>query len=318
MPLPTATVIGMLTDNLRLRGSVLPLGERRCTRWADGLDLPRGGATVLYTGQTYQLMPYLEVLSSVQHKVSSLMPERLAVLGRSVNRLVNVARLMAWPPREDCRYYDRILSDIAIVLRAAGVEFGYLYGDDLYSGALVHDYGEDEVVRLQGKRILAKLRAHGVEEVITVDPHTTNMMRSVLPSLVDGFTVRVRHYLEVLSERNPLPRRDLSQELAVHDSCLMARAENVVEAPRALLRIAGSVVLEPENSGALTWCCGGPVESLYPQKARANAENRVAQLRQTASDAVTMCPICLVNLRNAADASMSLQDISHYLRRAYT
>ncbi|MEJ2578533.1 MAG: (Fe-S)-binding protein [Kineosporiaceae bacterium] len=318
MPLPTSTVIGMLSDNLRLRGSVLPLGKRRTSSWADGLNIPEGGHTVLYTGLTYQLMPYLESLSAAQNKLGAAMPERLAALGRPVNRLVNIAGLMAWPSREKRRHYDRILGDIVAVLRSAGVEFGYLYGDDLYSGALVHDYGEDEVVRIHGRRIRDVLRAAGVQEVITIDPHTTNMLRSVLPQLVDGFTVQVRHYLEVLADRNPLPRRDLGQELAVHDSCLMARAENVVEAPRALLRAAGSVVLDPEHARDITWCCGGPVESLYPEKAHANARTRVAQLRGTAPEAVTMCPICLVNLRGAANGSMRLQDISHYLRRAYT
>lgn len=317
MPLPTATVIGMLTDNLRRRGSVVPLSERRSTRWAHGLDLPVGGPIVIYTGQTYQLMPYLEALSTAQGKAAAAVPEWWAGLGRPLNRFVNVAGLLAWPSREKRRYYDRILRDIASLLGTAGVEFGYLYGDDLYSGALVHDYGEDEVVRIQGRRIQDSLRAHRVEEVITIDPHTTNMMRSVLPSLVPGFDVRVRHYLEVLADHDLMPRRGLGQELTVHDSCLMARAEVVIAQPRALLRTAGAAVLEPEHTGTFTWCCGGPAESLYPEKAHATAKVRVDQLRAIAPDAVTMCPICLVNLRNAADGSMRLRDISHYLHRAY-
>jgi Fe-S oxidoreductase len=307
----------MLTDNLRRRGSVVPLSQRSSTHWADGLDLPRGGSTVIYTGQTYQLMPYLEALSTAQDRAASVMPERLAGLGRSVNRFINVAGFLAWPSREKRQYYDRILVDIVSLLRTAGIKFGYLYGDDLYTGALVHDYGEDEVVQAQGRRILDKLRANGVKEVITFDPHTTNMMRSVLPSLVPEFDVRVSHYLEVLAEQDPVPRRDLGQELTVHDSCLMARAETIIDQPRALLRAAGAVVFEPEYSGALTWCCGGPAESLYPEKAHTNAKVRVDQLRSIAPDAVTMCPICLVNLRNAAGDSMRLRDISHYLRRAY-
>ena len=57
MPLPTRDVVGILADNLRLRGSVLPIPARRATRWARELDLPRGGETVLYTGMMYQLVP---------------------------------------------------------------------------------------------------------------------------------------------------------------------------------------------------------------------------------------------------------------------
>jgi Fe-S oxidoreductase len=319
MPLPTATVIGMLTDNLRLRGSVVPLSERSATRWANGLNLPRGGSTVLYTGLTYQLMPYLEGMSAAKDKASALMPEKLASLGRPVNRFVNITKFMSLPPSKEKRHhYDKILIDIAALLRSAGVSFGYLYGDDLYSGALVHDYGENEVVRGHGRLILSMLQKHGVEEIITVDPHTTHMMRSVLPSMVSGFNVKVRHYLEVLAEQNPTPVKEIGAEVAIHDSCLMARAENVTDQPRNLLRAAGAVVLDPEHSGTFTWCCGGPAETLYPEKAKANAKVRVDQLSSVASEAVTMCPICLVNLRNAANGSLRLQDISSHLRRAYT
>jgi hypothetical protein len=43
----------------------------------------------------------------------------------------------------------------------------------------------------------------------------------------------------------------------------------------------------------------------------------VAQLRAAAPDAVTMCPMCFVNLSNAAGDSMRFKDISQYLREAY-
>ncbi len=204
------------------------------------------------------------------------------------------------------------------MLKSAGVEFGSLYGDDLYTGALVHDFGNEEAVREQALRIQRNLQAHGVREIITVDPHTTNMLRSVFPELLGGFDFRVRSYLEVLAERDLVPRRDLGESVTVHDSCLFARAEDVIEQPRALLRGAGVAVREPEHSGLLTRCCGGPAESLYPERAQANAAVRVAQLRELGREAVTMCPICLVNLRRAAGDTVQLQDISHYLRRAYT
>jgi Fe-S oxidoreductase len=122
-------------------------------------------------------------------------------LGRRANRVVNVLGLAARPPARERAEYDRILADIARLLRSAGVEFGYLYSDDLYAGALAWDMGADEVVAAHARRVAAVFRAHGVREAITVDPHTTTMLRSVYPSLVGGFDVRVRSYLEVLAER---------------------------------------------------------------------------------------------------------------------
>ncbi len=71
MPLPTGDVIGILADNLRLRKSVLPLSTKVATKWTEGLDLPRGGETVLYTGMMYQLIPYIEGLVKAETSVSA-------------------------------------------------------------------------------------------------------------------------------------------------------------------------------------------------------------------------------------------------------
>ena len=87
----------------------------------------------------------------------------------------------------------------------------------------------------------------------------------------------------------------------------------MIEAPRNLLAAAGLTVAEPGRTRERTWYCGGPAEALHPDKAAAAAEARVAQLRAVAPDCVTMCPICLVNLRKAANGTLRVRDISEYL-----
>jgi Fe-S oxidoreductase len=317
MPLPTGDVIGILADNLRLRGSVLPLSSRHATHWAQGLGLPRGGETVLYTGQMAQLTPYIEGLVGAEERFGASPLARLSGLGRRLNRHVNLSAFLARPSSRERARFDEVPRAIVQLLRDAGVEFGCLYEDDLYSGALAHDLGLDEVVRAQARRVQEVLRRHGVSTVITIDPHTTNMLRSVYPGLVDGWDVDVRSYLEVLAERGgPTVTAPLDREVVLHDSCVFARYEGVVEEPRRLLERAGATVLEPENTGRQTWCCGGPAESLYPEKARAQAHRRVEQLRATGSECVTMCPLCLVNLSKAADETIAFRDISAVLLEA--
>ncbi len=196
------------------------------------------------------------------------------------------------------------------------MEFGYLYEDDLYTGALTWDLGAEEVVAAHANLVYRTLKNHGVERVITIDPHTTNMLRSVYPRLVDDYELDVSSYLEVLCARGLSLRPSLSGEVALHDSCVFARFEDVIEQPRRLLAETGITIKEPEHSGLLTWCCGGPAESLYPKKALDQARRRVEQLRAVAPEVVTMCPLCLVNLQKAAGATVPVRDISHYLARS--
>jgi Fe-S oxidoreductase len=322
MPLDTGDVIGILGDNLRLRKSVLPLPAGVATKWTEGLGLPRGGETVLYTGLMYQLIPYIEGLVKAEMKMGDSWMGKYTGLGRRVNRFINVSAFMARPTAQERAVYDQVPINVVHLLRAAGVQFGALYEDDLYSGALAYDLGLDEVVEEHAKKVHAVFKKHGVKTVITIDPHTTTMLRSTYPKILKGYDVEVKSYIEVLAEQglgnNGHPVRQIDGEVVLHDSCVFARYEGVVDEPRELLAAAGLTLREPENTGRQTWCCGGPVESLYPAKAAANAEKRVAQLRGAAPDAVTMCPMCFVNLSSAAGSSMHFKDISQYLREAYT
>ena len=318
MPLPTGDVIGILADNLRLRKSVLPIPARVATKWTEGLGLPRGGETVLYTGMMYQLIPYIEGLVKVEQRLGDSWLARWTGFGRKVNRIINVSAFMARPSAAERASYDQIPINVVHLLRQAGVEFGALYEDDLYSGALAHDLGADAVLAEHARRVNAVFEKHGVKTVITIDPHTTNMLRSVYPKVLDNYDVEVRSYLEVLAEKGLAAQHLLSGEVALHDSCVFARYEGIVQEPRKLLAAAGVTIRDPENTGRQTWCCGGPIESLYPAKAAANAAKRVEQLRAAAPDGVTMCPMCFVNLSNAAGDTMHFKDISQYLREAYT
>lgn len=318
MPLPTGDVIGILADNLRLRRSVLPISKGKATAWAHGLGLPRGGETVLYTGMMYQLIPYIEGLVKMEKRIGDSFLAKYTGLGRRMNRLVNLSAFMARPSARLRDEYNRVPVEVAALLKKAGVEFGYLYEDDLYSGALAHDLGADEAVAAHARKVYATLKKHGVKNLITIDPHTTNMLRSVYPKLIPDYDIQVKSYLEVLVEANPAAAKTLDGEIVIHDPCVFARYEGVVEEPRTLLAATGISVREPERSGRMTWCCGGPVEALYPDKAAANAAKRVEQLREAGTEIVTMCPMCLVNLGNAApDGGVTFTDISRYLYRAF-
>ena len=316
MPLPIRDVAGILADNLRLRGSVLPIPSRRATKWAHELDLPRGGETVLYTGMMYQLIPYIERLVALEQKLGDSRLVRFSGLARRANRLVNGAGLIARPSAAERAEYDRVPANVARLLRDAGVEFGYLYEDDLYAGALAYDLGADHAVAVHAERVAAAFRKHGVRTVITIDPHTTHMLRSVYPKLLNGYEVEVKSYLEVLAERRAPGAPAPSREVVVHDSCVYARYEDVVSEPRVLLEAAGIAVREPASAGRQTWCCGGPAEALDPDRAAKVAEDRVRQLSAAGGECVTMCPICLVNLRKAANGTMRIRDISDYLTEA--
>jgi Fe-S oxidoreductase len=317
MSLPTKDVLGILVDNLKRRKSVLRLSRRHVTDWCKDLNIPKGGQTVIYTGHMYQLMPSIIALAKKMATMENSWITRFFILGRFFNKFINLAWFLARADAAERQQYNNILGNIASLLRQANVEFGFLYDDELYSGALIHDQGADSVFRDHAQAVYALFKRNGVKSVITVDPHTTYMLRSVYPKYVEGYDLEVRSYLEVLADSNMEAQKSLGLEVAIHDSCVYARYEDVVDEPRQLLRRAGAMISEPEFTGKLTHCCGGPIESFFPGKAQVIAEKRIAQLAVASDNIVTMCPICLVNLRHAAGKrDIEINDISELLMGA--
>ena len=123
--------------------------------------------------------------------------------------------------------------------------------------------------------------------------------------------------MEILEEKKSPVLHEQEKTLVIHDSCIYARYENMVETPRTLLTRTGVSVKSPELAGKSTYCCGGPMESLFPAKAHEISAKRVEELGKEGNYIVTMCPICQVNLRKAAGNDYKVEDISNLLAKAY-
>lgn len=319
MQTPIGDIVGILADNLALRKSVMPISARRATAWAKGLNLPRGGERILYTGHMYQLIPSIGAMQKQVEMVRNSWLVKTMWMGRLANKFVNTSWFMGRADARKQELYNRRLRNIALLLREANIQFGYLYEKELYAGALVSDLGAKDVFAAHARRVYAVLKAQGAQYVITVDPHSTDMLRDVYPKVIEGYDLEVKSYLEVLAEADLPACRGLGRTLALHDSCVYARYVDVIDEPRRLLAKAGATVVEPEQTGKLTQCCGGPVEALYPEKARKFAEERLGQLTASGCrEVVAMCPICLQNLENVAEAKgVAVRDISECLAEAY-
>ncbi len=319
MALPTKEVLGILIDNLKIRNCVLPISERAATRWTKDLDIPYGGETVIYTGLMYQLMPYITGLVDALEKMEGSFLLKFISLGRFANKIINISKFFGRIDQQKMKKYNETLYTIAKLLKKTGVDFGYLYGDELYTGALAYDLGADEAFNKHIIKVYKTLKENNVKRVITVDPHTTNMLREVFSEKIKDFDIEVKSYIEVLNENKIKPIKQINSEVVVHDSCIYARYENVIDEPRILLENAGIKISEPEDTKKFTFCCGGPVESLFPDKALVVGKDRIKQLKKAGENVAVMCPICYANLSRSvtSDDNIKISDITDFLNKAY-
>ncbi len=320
--LDVRSVLRILAGNIKRTGLPIPASPSVLIEWSEGLGLEEKGDTILYTGGLYQLLPYIEEFSNYLEKLEGGKTGGLVLkaLGR-FGKLADLSKIVVKPSRESLEHSRRILQSIVGLLESAGVRVAYPKSVDSYSGVLLYDMGLDQYFEEHARKVASKLLETGAETVITVDPHTTHVLRSVFPKIVEWFNLKVKSYLEILAENaDSLGFIEGDGEtVVIHDPCFYARYEGVISEPRILLKKAGYRVVEPRRHGRLTYCCGGPIESIAPRLSLKIAETRARELVEEEPDiVVVMCPICYSNLKKAfrqVDSSAMLEDISLLLYR---
>lgn len=310
--LPLQAVFKIIVRNLTKTGYPFPLDEDKCHKWAKELSIPRNRETILYTSCLYQLVPYInamvKLLESAEHsrfwRFGVKMYSNLSLLDKFSGLFIRVSN-------EDLEPIYGILRSIALLLRKVNVDFGYLYEDDIYSGALLYDLGLDELFHQHAEKVNEILKRNKVKKIITIDPHTHHMFNTIFPKYLDNFNIEVVNYLTILSEKLENNARNRNDTYTIHDPCLYARWEEIIHQPRELLEKAGVKIIEPMRTRLNTSCCGGPIESMTPSMSRAVAMGRLNELKEASNKVITLCPICLANLgRYSKEMNMQVRDIA--------
>jgi len=325
-----AQALSTLKGNIERTGDPLGFCKPYWVEWADGLTLPKQGATVLMTARMYQMLPYVQQATKLTSSVRPLLP----LLGSKVCRKIAAAGFNATGEtllrfkargREGDKIREkgrRTLLGIESALRRVAVEPAYLYDKDPYSGVLLYDLGLETAAVPHMRQVYQLLKEQGACEVITTDPHTTYMLKEVYPRHIPQFDLRIRHYLEILSNRMEVLSgrtvKAMPEAMVLHDSCVMTRDLGIIEQTRRVAARLGITILEPENAGPNTACCGGPVEYAYADLSAQVSNIRIKELAAVSRDILVACPICLLNLiKYEASYDIKIWDIGELLHMVH-
>ena len=307
------SLVEIMRGSLNSNGLPIPMDKAYCSEWAKDLNIPKGGNTIIYTSCLYQMAP---MINELVPWIEKLQGSSLSAFAGTLSRaglgsvLSRFAGLVVKPNRADIDRANSILRNIAKALQRTGINFGFLYEDEPYSGALLHEIGvEDIFLEYFENTVLKTFRKYGVKRVITIDPHTHNVLTSVAPNYFK-LDFEVVSYLDLIKGVKVKPR--INGDVVIHDSCLYARYLNKYDVYRSILDNAGIKHLEdPMITGRETsTCCGGPLESLSPELSKKIAKERIKNLAKLSKTVVTLCPICLANLGRNAEGAVQIMDIN--------
>jgi Fe-S oxidoreductase len=205
--------------------------------------------------------------------------------------------------------YDRRAQKIArsliILLRAAGVQFGYLGNEEPCCGEAALSMGHqpyfEEIAAHTGQVFTEK----GVKRLVTISPHCYDVFKNHYPRLnPDWQPIHYTQYLvELLAQGRMVFNHPLNLRATFQDPCYLGRLNKEYEAPRRILTaIPGIEIVEMANNRQDALCCGGGGGRMWLETpiGQRFSDLRVQQAVDSgASYLITACPFCIVCLEDS-------------------
>jgi Fe-S oxidoreductase len=179
------------------------------------------------------------------------------------------------------------------------------------------------VLQAFAKQNVETLNEAGVTKIVTGCPHCFNTLGNEYPDF--GGKYEVIHHSELLSKLVSDGRINPSKNagdlpITYHDSCYLARHNDVVQSPRELVSAVGEAV-EMKRSRKTTFCCGaGGAHMWMEERGKAINEERVREAAATGAGTLAVaCPFCTVMLDDgvqSAGADLRVVDVATLLSEA--
>ncbi len=193
----------------------------------------------------------------------------------------------------------------ARLLQEAGVDFAILGPRESCTGDPARRMGNEYVFQSFAEQNVATLNEAGVTKIVASCPHCFNTLANEYPDF--GGRYEVVHHTELLAQLlrdGRLAPAAGDAEITYHDSCYLARHNDVRTAPRELVAAVGEPV-EMERTGKRTFCCGaGGAHMWMEERGTAINEERVREAAETGAGTLAVaCPFCSVMLDDGVRGS---------------
>ena len=186
----------------------------------------------------------------------------------------------------------------ARLLQKAGVDFAILGPRESCTGDPARRMGNEYVFQAFAEQNVSTLNESGVTKIVASCPHCFNTLANEYGDF--GGSYEVLHHTELLAqlvESGRLQPKAGSESITYHDSCYLARHNDVRLEPRKLLNVIGQPV-EMKRTGKQTFCCGaGGAHMWMEERGSAINEERVREAAETGAETLAVaCPFCTVML----------------------
>jgi Fe-S oxidoreductase len=209
----------------------------------------------------------------------------------------------------------------AKLLKKAEVDFAILGARECCTGDPARRMGDEYTFQALAKQNIETFGEAGITKIVTTCPHCFNTLANEYRDF--GGEYQVLHHTELLSDlvaQGRLRPQQGEEPITYHDSCYLARHNDVREAPRAIVSAVGRP-LEMARREERTFCCGAGGAHMWLEE-RGNQINEERAREAAATGATTLavaCPFCTVMLDDgmqAVSGGLAVKDVATLLVEA--
>lgn len=216
------------------------------------------------------------------------------------------------------------------ILNKANVDFAVLGTEESCTGDVAKRAGNEFLFQMQAVTNIEILNAYEIKRIVTACPHSYNTLKNEYPQL--GGHYQVQHHTQFIEELIHSGRLKIENEntfkgkrITFHDPCYLGRANNVYEAPRALLQTLGVEMVEMKRNRKTALCCGAGGAQMFKEPEKGDKDINVLRtedaLQTNPNIIATGCPYCNTMMTDGVkakekEATVTVLDVAELLATA--
>lgn len=226
--------------------------------------------------------------------------------------------------------YKRVTKAFVKILHAVNIKFAVLGTEEMCTGDPARRAGNEFLFQMQAMNNIQVLNGYGIKKVVTACPHCFNTIKNEYPEL--GGTYEVVHhstFLQNLISEGKIKLKEggvfKGRKITYHDSCYLGRANNVYEAPRAVLEALDADLVEMKRCRTTGLCCGAGGGQMFKEPEKGNKDINVARTEEAlstgAATIAVACPFCMTMMSDGVknkerEADVQVKDLAELIAEA--
>lgn len=222
---------------------------------------------------------------------------------------------------------QKVTRAFAQILDKVGISFAIMGKEESCTGDPARRAGNEFLFQMMAYNNISLLNGYGVKKVVTTCPHCFNILKNEYPALGGNYDV-IHHtaFLQQLIDDGKIKLKEggsfKGKKITYHDSCYLGRGNGIYEAPRKVLELFETEVIEMKRCRANGMCCGAGGAQMFKEEeagtTRVNFERAEQALETGASIIAANCPFCTTMLTDGVknkekEDSVKVMDIAEMI-----